>query len=1176
MSPKLSVVVPFYNVEEYFDACLASVARQTLGDLEVVMVDDGSPDQSLAIAERWAARDERFRVVRQENQGLGPARNTGARHARGEYLAFLDSDDVLPVNAYELLVSSLEKTGSDFASGNVVRFNSRGTYPSDMHQGLFRNTRLKTHVSKENALLRDRIACNKVFRTSFWRAEGFEFPPGRYEDVPVIVPAHAQARSVDILRHTVYHYRAREGGNASITQQRTDPANMRARVLSVTSASQSLGSAGHHALRRAYDSRVLVDDFWIFMRLLPLVTEEFRQEFAELVIAYVDKIDPGILDELPASSRLQYWLLRNGRMEELMAVIGYGRGVREAVRHGGHWYGNYPYFQDPETGIPDDVYRLDQELTLRTVVTELYWRADRLHLSGYAAINHIGAPSQEANRITLRLKHTRLGLTKTLPVRQFADPTANNRIGQSRSVEWSAFETTIDLSRLRVAGMLVRGTWEVTVQVQGQGVTREGPLGEAKKDGVLRPAGAYFVGDSTRVLPTFEAGGRFMVRVEKKYALHRRDWIEDGHWHVECELPRGGTIDEPVLEVVRRVGSLRHSYPMTLHEDADGRRYLGASVPVETLVSFPGTDENTSEDESGSVWSEELDWELRVVPKAKRSEQFNLVVSADFEEHRVRVGRSELVVTRSKHGALLLVDRLPRMVIQRYRWTDTGTLHMIGDYNGDPEERPTSLQLRKRLSHLVHSFPVTWVDNTFTVKIEPGRTSAWGEERGLPRGRWDLVVHRQDGTENPVMLNRHLGGTEHDDHRHHRQRFTILPRRLYEMSLRVQADFTGEEGSGFGRLRLRDELYPRLREEPLRDMVLFESYFGKQFSCNPKAVYEELRARNTEMELVWATDDGSLRIPDGGRTVLIGSAEHLEALAQARFIVSNCGIQHWYVKREGQVYLQTWHGSPLKKVGLDVSNASFDRAQERLRRLADDAQKWDVLLSQSAFTTPIMRRAMAYEGEVAEIGYPRNDALHAPDADERAKRVREALGIAPDKRVVLYAPTWRDEGNTASGTYQFDLRLDIERMREKLGEDHVVLLRLHHLINRHHVTREDEFVKDVSSYPDVNDLCLASDVLISDYSSLMFDYAGTGRPILVYGYDYEQYRDHTRGLSFDLEEYGPGPILRDTGEIVEALVDLEGHQEKSKKQYETFRELFCPHEDGKSAARAVDLFLSRR
>ncbi|QRN78774.1 MAG: glycosyltransferase family 2 protein, partial [Nocardiopsis sp. BM-2018] len=668
MSPKLSVVVPFYNVEEYFDDCLASVARQTLKDCEVVMVDDGSPDGSRAIAERWAAKDERFRLVTQENQGLGPARNTGADHARGEYLAFLDSDDVLPVNAYELLVSSLEKTGSDFSSGNVVRFNSRGTYPSDIHQALFRTNRLKTHVSKENGLLGDRIACNKVFRTSFWKDKGFRFPPGGYEDAPVIVPAHAQARSVDILRHTVYHYRAREGGNASITQQRTDPANMRARVLSVTRVSEALGAAGHPQLRRAYDARVLVDDFWIFMRILPLVTKEFRAEFADLVIAYLEKIDPKILDELPAASRLQYWLLRQGRMDELLTVIGYGRGVREAVRSGDRWYGNYPYFQDPEVGVPDSIYQLDEELTLRTMVTGVHWRSGRLHLSGCAVINHIGAPSREANRITLRLKHTRLGLTKTLPVRQFADPAANHRVGQSSNVEWAAFETIVDLNRLRVAGLLLRGTWEIQVEVQGQGVTRSGTLAGTLKDENLESAGPYFVGDSARVLPTFEAGGRFLLRIEKKYALHRRDWVEDGQWHLECELPRGGTVEQPVLEITRRVGSLRRSYPMAVREDVDGRKYLSAAVPVDALVSFPAA-ESTGEDDPESVWADELDWELRVVPKAKRSDQYNLVVSADFGEHRTLVGRSELAVTRSKHGGLVLVDRLPRMVIQRFGWT---------------------------------------------------------------------------------------------------------------------------------------------------------------------------------------------------------------------------------------------------------------------------------------------------------------------------------------------------------------------------------------------------------------------------------------------------------------------------------------------------------------------------
>jgi len=170
MAPRLSVVVPIYNVERYLEECLDSIAAQTFGDFECVMVDDGSTDTSAVIAKEYAAKDSRFRLVQQENQGLGAARNTGRRHfdEGTEYLAFVDSDDTLPPNAYELMIGTLDETGSDFAAGNALRFRAAGYYQSHAHSKPFRETRLKTHVTEIPSLVTDRTAWNKVYRRSFF------------------------------------------------------------------------------------------------------------------------------------------------------------------------------------------------------------------------------------------------------------------------------------------------------------------------------------------------------------------------------------------------------------------------------------------------------------------------------------------------------------------------------------------------------------------------------------------------------------------------------------------------------------------------------------------------------------------------------------------------------------------------------------------------------------------------------------------------------------------------------------------------------------------------------------------------------------------------------------------------------------------------------------------------
>jgi CDP-glycerol glycerophosphotransferase len=203
---RISVVVPIYNVEPFLDECLRSIAGQTFADLEVVMVDDGSTDGSAAIAERFAQHDERFRLISQANAGLGAARNTGLDAATGEHVAFLDSDDVLPPGAYERLIGSLDRTGSDFATGNVLRLTSQGCTQAPFLAQVFTRPRPRAHVRGFPALLNDRTACNKLWRRAFWDGLGLRFPEGRlHEDIALVMRAHHAARAVDVVAAPGFH-----------------------------------------------------------------------------------------------------------------------------------------------------------------------------------------------------------------------------------------------------------------------------------------------------------------------------------------------------------------------------------------------------------------------------------------------------------------------------------------------------------------------------------------------------------------------------------------------------------------------------------------------------------------------------------------------------------------------------------------------------------------------------------------------------------------------------------------------------------------------------------------------------------------------------------------------------------------------------------------------------------
>ena len=327
--PRISVVVPIYNVEPYLDECLLSLSAQSFGDLEVVMVDDGATDGSAAIAAHHAERDPRLRLVRQANHGLGHARNSGVQAATGEFLTFVDSDDRLPPDALELLLGSLERTGSDFATGNVHRFTSARSWPAPFLRKTFLRRRSRTHVSRFRWLLSDRMAQNKLWRRSFWDEHGLRFPEGvLHEDIPVVVPAHFQARSVDVISRPVYLYRIREDGELSITQRRAELRTLRDRIAAVEEARRHIVRHGPYGSRRWYDQCVVAEDLRYHLDVLGEAGDEYRDAFLEHATAYLDRAGPGIEDHLPPVQRRKWQLVRGRRVDELLDLLAQPAGGR--------------------------------------------------------------------------------------------------------------------------------------------------------------------------------------------------------------------------------------------------------------------------------------------------------------------------------------------------------------------------------------------------------------------------------------------------------------------------------------------------------------------------------------------------------------------------------------------------------------------------------------------------------------------------------------------------------------------------------------------------------------------------------------------------------------------------------------------------------------------------------
>jgi CDP-glycerol glycerophosphotransferase len=347
------------------------------------------------------------------------------------------------------------------------------------------------------------------------------------------------------------------------------------------------------------------------------------------------------------------------------------------------------------------------------------------------------------------------------------------------------------------------------------------------------------------------------------------------------------------------------------------------------------------------------------------------------------------------------------------------------------------------------------------------------------------------------------------------------------------------------------------------DLVLYNSFNGR-FTDNPRAVFDVLADRRPDLDHVWL---GAGRGPGGTRTVAPGSGDYFRTAGRARWVIANF-MMPAYAPRRGVTYVQTWHGTPLKRIGYD--NLRYERDDRGLRRAARDYSRWDYLVSQNRFSTEIFRRAFRFDGEVLEVGYPRNDVLSSPGRDAIRRSVRAELGLADDVQVLLYAPTFRDDQKDASGRLRFDLAIDLERMQSALGGRYAVLLRLHHWVAAGLGPLPEGFCLDVSGWGDINELYLASDLLLTDYSSVMFDYAVTGKPLVYFTHDLEAYRDAGRGFYFDLEAEAPGPLCRTTEELIAVLQEPDRLVEEHAAAYQRFRTTYCYLDDGHAAERVVE------
>lgn len=356
------------------------------------------------------------------------------------------------------------------------------------------------------------------------------------------------------------------------------------------------------------------------------------------------------------------------------------------------------------------------------------------------------------------------------------------------------------------------------------------------------------------------------------------------------------------------------------------------------------------------------------------------------------------------------------------------------------------------------------------------------------------------------------------------------------------------------------------RKLPLdRGLAVYAAYWNRGVSCNPEAVFRKARELAPGVRGVWVVSKNQVdSVPEGIDHVVPGTRRYWATMARATYFFNNVNFPDHVVKRPGQVHVMTHHGTPLKIMGMDQQDYPAAAQGLNFDRLLKRVDRWDWSVSANPHSTEVWARAYPGAARSLEAGYPRNDVLASATA-EQVRAVREGLGIRPGQRALLYAPTHRDYEAA------FTSRLDLERFCEAVGPDTVVLVRAHYFYGGAGLPASPSVI-DVSDHPRIEDLCLAADALITDYSSVMFDYAHLNRPIVVHAPDWETYRT-VRGVVFDLLSgrpgETPGAVATTTDELARIFTDGSWDSPASRELLTAFRARFCPYDDGRAAERVV-------
>ena len=1055
-----------------------------------------------------------------------------------------------------------------FGSGNIRHVAETGNNSSPLLAPTHKRAQVIDFY--ENEAFGDFGLGNKIFRTTFLR-EVVDFCVERNLDelIQTSLVASAWAKeylvSKEIVLSTFFPTE-----NAAVRRQRNNPDVLASTMSMIEHGIDALVAVGDEELIngwRIYSFGALMSPYY---QLVPRASAEYWNTLSEFIDGQYASIQrDGILDSLSLHDRVLIHLIKENNRADCEAVS-FNRselGSKYLIEvSDGHLFAAPNYLEDLQSPIPKDILACQEsELQLKAGIFDYQWTDPSvLRISGYAYIEGLDIDIHD-QRTCVRVVNTITGAFTDFPIRSVDNPRIDS-ISNDRNLSYAAmgFESDIALSQFPDANfdsLLGSYTWKIEVLIENKAGTVQDGFAWRDRSGSAANLDFAELQSGVRLVPRFSSDEGLEVKFDRpKYVVHNAD------------------IEGRVLTI--RIAAGGGSIPIGIEASCSATKTTtqGALVAFDDGVATYSVELPTVTHDSRAKG--EWDWSIRAVLAGNEYHPLSWAYDAKALEARIDPAAS-LTVRLTGFGYVKLVERRWRILVDRVVVSSDGQqLEVFGSCDLD-SGRPPILVLSNARGSITATYSelVAKSDKPaaeFRVKFDL-KASVWRETEGpIESGAYSLRYLRHEG-DDPSRSHWILAGRRFSNELPYRAegyRASVEVSRTTRqgaVKIHVRPNLSEREASRFGQRELQLEYFTGpnvdLSVEADGEFVLATCFGGRRVTDTVLEVVNRLHKEKPDLPIYWGVVDESVPVPEGHESVVIGTRRWYQLLSSARLLINNNNFPHYYRKRAGQYYLQTWHGTPLKRLVFDVDSNNFSLSYWAL--MAREAKYWDLLIGQNEASAKTLANAFRYDGPLFYDGYPRNDSLNGPDALATREKVRRHLGIGTEEKVVLYAPTWRDNAKSSSSQYAMVTYLDFDAFNKQLGKEWTVLLRGHHNIAAGRTTAGLNVV-DVTDYPLVNDLYLAADALVTDYSSVMFDFSVTGKQIVYLAPDIDAYRDDIRGFYFDLIEAAPGPVVKTTRGVVDALQNLTLTQWRYLRKRKEFKHRFAPFDDGAATNRLYE------